>query len=347
MAKAHKAPTQVSIASTEAESDLRDFVTRYWPHAAGLAVVITGVILFRQNSAASAESHELEAWGQLGLNASFDEGFGSVSVPSASIIGDVANQVSDSSAGPWAKALEVGKRLRDDDLAGARAALDELKTNWPDHALVRDPLFARKGEDGPARSLANHVNSTVAALEAWKEAHPFLFQQPALPADAPRVRLNTSAGSMVVGLYEEYAPEHAANFLKLCKEGFYDGTKFHRVIADFMIQAGDPNSKTEESDENTWGQGGPGFTLEPEVGSVWHFKGALAAAATMAGGPTSGSQFYIVTGADGRHELDGDYTVFGMLLEGEDVAATIEGGAVLGDKPQEPVTIESTEVLSE
>jgi len=347
MARAHKAATQVTIASTDDESVLRDLVHRYWPHAAALAVVITGIILFRQNSAESLNAKELDAWTKLDVNADFDSGLGGgPTVPSASVMADVANQLSNSSAGAWAKALEVGKRLSDDDVAGARVALADLQATWPNSALVRDPLFARKGAEGQAQTLANHINTTIDALDTWKKAHPNLFANPPLPGDAPRVRLNTSAGAIVVGLYAEFAPKHCENFLKLCREGFYNGTKFHRVVADFMIQGGDPNSKSEETDQNVWGQGGPGYTLEPEVGSLWHFPGALAAAATAKGGPTSGSQFYIVTGPN-HHDLDGDYTVFGTVVEGQDVADAISKAPTLGEKPEDPVTIESTDVLTD
>ena len=110
-----------------------------------------------------------------------------------------------------------------------------------------------------------------------------------------------------------------------------------------MIQGGDPNSRNDD-DPDSWGNGGPGYTLQPEVGHLWHFQGALSAASTQAGGPTSGSQFFIVTG-ENQHHLDGDYTVFGTLVDGQEAVDKIENGATLGDRPEEPVTIESTEVL--
>ena len=345
MAKEHKAATEITIAPTEQETALRTFVMAYWPHALVISVTATGWILFSGYQTESAVESEMEAWGSLGVNVKFESlggGFGAV--PSAGVMNDVADQLADTTAGPWAKAIEVGKRLRDDDLDGARAAMNELSTTWPEHAILQAPFFARGGEERPARTLANHVNDTAAALTAWEADHPSLFSNPGLREGAPRVRITTSAGQIVVGLYDERAPEHAANFLKLCRESFYDGTKFHRVVADLMIQGGDPNSKTEETDENPWGQGGPGYTLEPEPASLWHFPGAVASAATAAGGPTSGSQFYIVTGDD-QHHLDGDYTVWDELLEGQDIVSAIENAPKLGEKPEEPVVIESTTVL--
>ncbi|MEO1022572.1 MAG: peptidylprolyl isomerase [Bacteroidota bacterium] len=112
------------------------------------------------------------------------------------------------------------------------------------------------------------------------------------------VVITTSYGEMVARLYDE-TPIHKDNFLKLAKEGFYDSTTFHRIISDFMIQGGDPNSK--DDNPNNDGQGGPGYTLEAEFNrDLIHKRGALAAART--GGPqnpekrSSGSQFYVVDG---------------------------------------------------
>lgn len=116
--------------------------------------------------------------------------------------------------------------------------------------------------------------------------------------DRPQLKIETSEGNMIIELYNE-TPQHRDNFLKLAKEGFYDGTIFHRVIQDFMIQGGDPNSKAEGA--TGLGSGGPGYTVEAEIRTdLIHKKGALSAARQGdQANPerrSSGSQFYIVQG---------------------------------------------------
>lgn len=139
------------------------------------------------------------------------------------------------------------------------------------------------------------------------------------------VQLSTKFGDIVIWLYNE-TPKHKANFLKLAKEGFYNGTTFHRIINDFMIQGGDPNSK--DNDPTNDGIGGPGYTIEAEfVPTLTHTYGAVAAART--GGPSnpqmrsSGSQFYIVQNKNGTHFLDKNYTVYGKVLAGMDAVDKI------------------------
>ena len=110
-----------------------------------------------------------------------------------------------------------------------------------------------------------------------------------------------------------------------------------------MIQGGDPNSR--EGDPATWGSGGPGYKIPAEITELRHFEGVLAAAKQGGETESSGSQFYITTGAP--HHLDGQHTVFGALLEGEAVVGEIENGSLVEgtDRPQDPVVIESAEVL--
>lgn len=126
-----------------------------------------------------------------------------------------------------------------------------------------------------------------------------LQTQVATPQACPKVKLTTSMGDITVILYNE-TPKHRDNFLKLCREGFYDGTLFHRVIKDFMIQGGDPNSRNAAVDSQL-GMGDPGYTIEAEIlPQFYHKRGALAAARTgdevNPERRSSGSQFYIVTG---------------------------------------------------
>ena len=136
------------------------------------------------------------------------------------------------------------------------------------------------------------------------------------------VVLQTSMGDITIKLFDEKAPKHAANFRKLAKENFYVGTTFHRVIPGFMIQGGDPNSK--DDDRSNDGLGGPGYTIDAEIG-VSHDRGVIAAArqgdAVNPERRSNGSQFYI-TVAPAKF-LDGQYSVFGTVVKGMDVVDKI------------------------
>ncbi len=145
--------------------------------------------------------------------------------------------------------------------------------------------------------------------------------------------MNTSHGTIALELFDDDAPKTVQNFRKLAGDGFYDGIIFHRVIPDFMIQGGDPQGT---------GTGGPGYTFEDEFNQHKIVRGALAMA--NAGPNTNGSQFFIVT-VDAAPWLDGKHTVFGQVTAGMDAVDAIEGvptGA--GDRPVEPITIESIEL---
>lgn len=133
-----------------------------------------------------------------------------------------------------------------------------------------------------------------------------------------RATLETSFGNIVFELSPNIAPETVRNFTKLAKSNFYDGTLFHRVIPGFMIQGGDPNTKT--PNKSKWGMGGPGYTIKAEFNSRSHLRGIVSMA--RANDPNSaGSQFFIVT-TDSTF-LDKQYTVFAEVVKGMDVADKI------------------------
>jgi cyclophilin family peptidyl-prolyl cis-trans isomerase len=148
-----------------------------------------------------------------------------------------------------------------------------------------------------------------------------------------RATMQTNKGTIELELYEEDAPKTVGNFVKLARDGFYNGVIFHRVIEDFMIQSGDPTGT---------GSGGPGYQFEDEDNQHRVERGALAMA--NAGPNTNGSQFFIVT-ADSCPWLDGKHTVFGRVTSGMDVVDGISRVAKdTRDKPLEEVRIESVEV---
>lgn len=138
-------------------------------------------------------------------------------------------------------------------------------------------------------------------------------------AKAPRAILKTKFGEMEIVLFPDLAPKHVESFVKLAKSGFFNGTIFHRVIPGFMIQGGDPLTK-DPSNRSKYGTGGPGYTLPAEFSRVPHEKGILSAART-ADPNSAGSQFFIMV--DKAPHLDGQYTIFGEVVKGVELADTI------------------------
>lgn len=158
------------------------------------------------------------------------------------------------------------------------------------------------------------------------------------PSAYSEATISTNKGDIVVRLYGVDAPKTVENFAKLAKEGYYNGTKFHRVIKGFMIQGGDPLSKN-DAEKARWGTGGPGYQFEDEINTKKLVRGSLAMA--NAGPNTNGSQFFIVT-ADATPWLDGKHTNFGEVVSGMDVVMAIDGTATEpGDRPVQPMIVNS------
>jgi peptidyl-prolyl cis-trans isomerase B (cyclophilin B) len=154
--------------------------------------------------------------------------------------------------------------------------------------------------------------------------------------------INTTEGTMVLEFWPDVAPKHVENFKKLAQQGFYDGTCFHRVIKNFMIQGGDPLTK-DPAQQARWGTGGPGHSVKAEFNKKPHTRGVLSMARSS--DPNSaGSQFFIVHG-DARF-LDGQYTAFGTLIKGDEVLEKIATTKTApGDRPLERQNIESVKIV--
>jgi peptidyl-prolyl cis-trans isomerase B (cyclophilin B) len=156
------------------------------------------------------------------------------------------------------------------------------------------------------------------------------------PLTGVRARMQTSAGDMTFEFFTDKAPGHVENFVKLAEKGFYDGTKFHRVIKGFMVQGGCPKGD---------GTGGPGYTIKAEFNDVHHGRGILSMARAQSP-DSAGCQFFVVHGDAGF--LDRQYTAFGKLVEGDDVLEKIATSPVQkggeGSKPVEPVKIEKVTI---
>jgi peptidyl-prolyl cis-trans isomerase B (cyclophilin B) len=138
--------------------------------------------------------------------------------------------------------------------------------------------------------------------------------------------IKTTQGEMVIEFWPEVAPKTVENFKKLAKQGFYDGTAFHRIIKGFMIQGGDPNTK-DLTKEDIYGQGDPGYKIKAEFNDRPHVRGVLSMARSR-DPDSAGSQFFICLGT--ASSLDRQYTAFGKLIKGDDVLGK------LGDTPVGP-----------
>jgi len=154
--------------------------------------------------------------------------------------------------------------------------------------------------------------------------------------------IKTSEGEMVAEFWPDVAPETVENFKKLARQGFYDGTAFHRVIKGFMIQGGDPLTK-DESKQSRWGTGDPGYKIKAEFNEKSHTRGVLSMARSQ--DPNSaGSQFFICHGEP--KFLDRQYTTFGKLIKGDDVLEKI--ATTKTTPPDRPVTrmnVESIKIV--
>ena len=139
-----------------------------------------------------------------------------------------------------------------------------------------------------------------------------------------KAKIHTDKGDMLVEFYEKDAPNTVANFIKLAKDGFYDGLAFHRVIPDFVIQGGDPYSR--DMNDPRVGTGGPGYSIDCELDgeNQYHDRGVLSMA--HAGRNTGGSQFFICLNRENTKHLDRQHTCFGKVVEGIDVIDEIEAG---------------------
>ena len=154
--------------------------------------------------------------------------------------------------------------------------------------------------------------------------------------------IETTLGNIELEFLEDKAPGHVKNFKDLANKGFYDGTTFHRVIPGFMIQGGDPNTKSD--DRSSHGMGGPGHTIDAEFNDTPHDRGILSMARSQ--DPNSaGSQFFVVV--KDSHFLDNQYTVFGKVVKGMDVVDKIVSvPRDRRDNPNDKVEMKSVKIVN-
>jgi peptidyl-prolyl cis-trans isomerase B (cyclophilin B) len=185
------------------------------------------------------------------------------------------------------------------------------------------------------------LSSTLFATEEKKA------ESPTMNASNEVAVIKTSEGEMVVQFWTDAAPKTIENFKKLAREGFYDGTIFHRIVKGFMIQGGDPNSK-DPAKENSYGEGGPTYKIKAEFNDHSHERGVLSMARSS-DPDSAGSQFFICLAPVPR--LDHQYTTFGKLIKGADVLEKIGDTPVTRNssgetsKPTKRVVIESIKIV--
>ena len=206
------------------------------------------------------------------------------------------------------------------------------------------PTQPKINETSSESLLINNINP-VEQVTATPEDIRLIKGQKDLFKEYSRAIIKTSEGDITVKFYSE-TPVTVNNFLNLAQKGYYDDTKFHRIMKDFMIQGGDPLTK----DDNTsvYGTGGPGYEFNNEFGEHKLVAGSIAMA--NAGMNTNGSQFFIVT-AESTPSLDGDYTNFGEVEKGMEVVRKIENSSVTASDrgelsvPVDYVTIKSVQII--
>ena len=186
-----------------------------------------------------------------------------------------------------------------------------------------------------ATTVASATTETTATETAATATQPAAAEEKAMPTDSKVAELHTTAGEIDIRFFPDVAPNHVKNFLDLAAKGFYNGTKFHRIIPGFMIQGGDPN--TIAGDPRTWGTGGSPNNVKAEFNSVSHKRGIVSMA--RSNDPDSASSQFFIVVKDSTF-LDNNYTVFGQVTKGMDVADKIvsaEKGPQ--DRPTNPVAI--------
>ena len=216
-------------------------------------------------------------------------------------------------------------------MTGILARMTRLLAIAAAAALITAPVLAGCGSsDSTSTSAATAAADRAAAAKSWSSPPPMAIDEKATYTAVMR----TSEGNISIALDPKQAPKTVNNFVFLAKEGFYDGLTFHRVIPDFVIQGGDPDGN---------GTGGPGYSFADELPKAGAYK--LGSVAMANSGPdTNGSQFFIITGQQGV-QLPPNYSLFGQVTKGLDVAEKISTMAAPGtETPEPPVTIEKVTI---
>tara|TARA_R110002095_G_scaffold41554_6_gene38258 strand:+ start:1372 stop:2409 length:1038 start_codon:yes stop_codon:yes gene_type:complete len=341
----HKAPVQVSIV-TEEKSKFAQTVERLAIPFFLLFAVAAVVILWRSNSAQKEVANVGSDWADiLEARNQMDGDLAAKAVLAAK----------DSKIQPYmlvSQAVIARATYDDETLGQAVAAL--AASDHPILAKMEFPI----GKEGAEMTLAAKMTERLADEKAWSEANSVLTNE-APPAGSPEVVFETTAGTIRVALYQDKAPNHTANLLKLVRDQFYDGLCFSRVIKNqslWTIQTGDPKAKKPEDgagwDTTEWSRdNGPEETIAKEATGLVHDEGYLSMDLKPGGQESSGSQFMITLSPG--YQFDQGQVVFGKVMEGMDIARRIGEGEVRSDDegtqiqfaPVDPIVITSAKVV--
>ena len=226
------------------------------------------------------------------------------------------------------QAIAAMENLSEEQLQDPNTALAYAQLLYSDNRF-NDAIEALNSVNQESENASPVTASRIASVKTkyeeaighWQEEQSIRDVEDAA-GDMPTARIITVKGPIELTLFEDHAPNTVANFITLAQDGFYDGTKFHRVLKKFMAQGGDPNSK--DGAEGSPGSGGPGYTIKDEhLGDDFrrHFAGSLSMANRSA--PNSGGSQFFITHLPTNH-LDGRHTVFGRVTSGLDVVRNLE-----------------------
>jgi peptidyl-prolyl cis-trans isomerase B (cyclophilin B) len=314
----HKAATEVTIVTDE-KSTFAQAVDRFWRPVALIVLALASWILYGEYSRKETVQARNAEWDILVGAASKGDPHELMRVAQADLAGTGIEG--------WAALAAVSSFAAERDYEAAMEAVAVIEASG---TRLLTNLSLPIGEEGAETTITDSLKATLDSQQSQDRALGSLFENAPPPEGSPVVEMEVDLGgrklTIALALYAEQAPQHVENFLKLVGEGYYDGTKFHRIIRGFMIQGGDPNTKDPLKGVETWGQGGPEYKIEPEAGDRVHARYVLSAAKNPNELQSSGSQFFITTGSP--HHLDGIHTVFGAVIEGRAAVDELDGVAI-------------------
>lgn len=212
---------------------------------------------------------------------------------------------------------------------------DSAATTKPDTAVA-----VQATADTPSQATDEDLQPQFSSSKTTATAGAKREKKPMTDYKDKVAELHTSAGEIDIRFFSDVAPNHVKNFIDLAQKGFYNGTKFHRIIPGFMVQGGDPNTKT--TNTSSWGTGGSGTNLKAEFNAITHKRGIVSMA--RSNDPNSASSQFFIVVKDSTF-LDRQYTVFGEVTKGMDVADKIVNAPRNAqDRPDNPVSIESVKI---
>ncbi len=330
MAKKHKAPTEVTLVQEE-KSAFATWIEANWKMLAFAAIGVSALIIAGQLMGQKKKQS---------LHASLDSLREAFQSGDLDRLESVAPQLAAEGLDGWAYLQAAQVAVSQGRLDEAQDLVKKLESSAAPILKLEMPI----GVDGASETLLDYLSNSIAGTRKQLEETGITLFNPPPPSGSPRVRINTSLGPIEVALYEEAAPKHVANFLGNVESGIYKGTRFHRIIRGFMIQGGNP--ATTDPDPTKWTEDDEAELIPSEADNgLVHSPFVLAAAKKDGDEDSSPYQFYITEGH--AHWLDGEHTVFGRVVSGEEVVHAIAATPTdpKTGRPADAPVIESIEKL--